>query len=175
MTSLVASRHFASAEEDLSRHLLASFTNATSPRRRTPPLRQTSSATFAYAADAPLLSLCDIFPVSSGEPTPKGKASFLPVYNFVGDVGNIFLSVNKFISPTAVIFVFKFLLFGQPRIKKDTRYIDWSQRLYAFGFASILQVSCYSFTVLYFPVLFSFVSGFCRRKTRRTFIRLRRV
>ena len=39
---------------------------ATSPRRRTPPLRQTSSATFAYAADAPLLSLCDIFPVSSG-------------------------------------------------------------------------------------------------------------
>ena len=43
-----------------------SFRQATSPRRRTPPLRQTSSATFAYAADAPLLSLCDIFPVSSG-------------------------------------------------------------------------------------------------------------
>lgn len=31
MTSLVASRHFASAEEDLSRHLLASLTNATLP------------------------------------------------------------------------------------------------------------------------------------------------
>ncbi len=55
---------------------------STSPRRRTPPFRQTLSATFAYAADAPLLSLCDIFPVSSrifarfaGEHTPDGKAS----------------------------------------------------------------------------------------------------
>ena len=36
-----------------------SFRQATSPRRRTPPLRQTSSATS---------------PVSSGEPAPKGKA-----------------------------------------------------------------------------------------------------
>ena len=30
---------------------------------------------FASAADAPLLSLRDIFPVSSGKPAPKGKAS----------------------------------------------------------------------------------------------------
>ena len=52
-----------------------SFRQATSPRRRTPPLRQTSSATFAYAADAPLLSLCDIFPVSSGTFT-----------RFIGDI-----------------------------------------------------------------------------------------
>ena len=36
-----------------------SFRQATSPRRRTPPLRQTSSATS---------------PVSSGEPAPEGKA-----------------------------------------------------------------------------------------------------
>ena len=58
-----------------------SFRQATSPRRWTPPLRQASSATFAYAADAPLLSLCDIFPVSSGTFTrfigracPKGES-----------------------------------------------------------------------------------------------------
>ena len=36
-----------------------SFRQPTSPRRRTPPFRQTSSATS---------------PVSSGEPAPKGKA-----------------------------------------------------------------------------------------------------
>ena len=59
------------------------------------PLRQTSSATFTYAADAPLLSLCDIFPVSSGTFTrfngradPKGenkiiKASFTKKYEII--------------------------------------------------------------------------------------------
>ena len=52
-------RHFVSAANNLSRHLFTLFTNDTSPRRRTPPLRQTMSATS---------------PVSSGEPTPKGKA-----------------------------------------------------------------------------------------------------
>ena len=59
-----------------------SFRQDTSPRRRTPPLRQTLSATFAYAADAPLLSLCDIFPFSSGTFTrligrayPKGESA----------------------------------------------------------------------------------------------------
>ena len=62
-------------EQDLSRLLLALLVKSTSPRRRTPPFRQTSSATFAYAANAPLLSLRDIFPVSSGELAPKGKAS----------------------------------------------------------------------------------------------------
>ena len=69
---------------DLSRLFLAPQAKATSPRRRTPPLRQTSSATFAYAADAPLLSLRDIFPVSSGTFTrfigrayPEGDGRFL--------------------------------------------------------------------------------------------------
>ena len=85
----------------------------------------------------------------------------------------IYLSINLY-RLRRLYLPLNFFFFGQPRIKKDTRNIDCSQRLYAFGFASILQVSCYSFTVLYFPVLFSFVSGFCRRKTRRTLIRLRR-
>ena len=82
--------------QDLSRLLFAPLAKSTSPRRRTPPLRQTSSATFAYAADAPLLSLCDIFPVSSGtftrftgEHTPEGKASriafavYCPSFTFI--------------------------------------------------------------------------------------------
>ncbi len=68
-----------------------SFRQATSPRRRTPPLRQPSSATFAYAADAPLLSLCDIFPVSSGTFTrfigracPKGESKEWRFARFIG-------------------------------------------------------------------------------------------
>ena len=70
-----------------------SFRQATSPRRRTPPLRQTSSATFAYAADAPLLSLCDIFPVSSGTFTrfigracPRGESKEWRFTRFIGRV-----------------------------------------------------------------------------------------
>ena len=62
---------------------------ATSPRRWLPSLRQTSSATFAYAADAPLLSLCDIFPVSSGKSTPKGKARLFSLYRKISFLKNI--------------------------------------------------------------------------------------
>ena len=56
---------------DLSRLLLALLVKSTSPRRRTPPLRQTPSATS---------------PVSSGEPTPKGKARD---YFYITAAGNI--------------------------------------------------------------------------------------
>ncbi len=54
-----------------------SFRQATSPRRRTPPLRQTSSATSPVSSGEPApegKARNGDLPVSSGEPAPKGKA-----------------------------------------------------------------------------------------------------
>lgn len=85
------------------------------------------------------------------ENCPIGESVFLSVYNFVGDVGNIFLSVDKFILPTAVIFVFKFLLFGQPRIKK--RYPLYRLFPKAIRFRVRFDISgiFFGFIVLYYP------------------------
>ena len=49
-----------------------------------------TSCHFAYAADAPLLLLCDISPVSAGESTPKEEARFVLlsriVLRFIGEI-----------------------------------------------------------------------------------------
>ena len=47
----------------------------TSPRRGTPPFRQATPATFAYAADAPLLSLSRHFPRFNGDIYPFHRES----------------------------------------------------------------------------------------------------